>query len=370
MLSPTATIPLGIGGKSARSSTSLETREHPAPRAPHEPDEPEAYDHRDAVASELLKGVNGWRWRARARAMKECGRGAIQVRCNGCSTAYLVPYRCGARTCPTCARKSSAGIAARIEARVVAHERLMQGQVWDGNGASLNRQWKHLVLTCPASRDVARRFDPAILRASVRQVRKSFASFWRMTSWGAQVRDPLTSRKRSRRDTSYILAEEISPRGMVHLHVLVFGEYVLQSELQELWSEALGKKAIVHVSAIRGGAAGIAEGLREVLKYATKGEKKARSNARRAAAVELAFRHLKRVSVGGALRNIRVRPSDSNAEDTQPEDLHASHEMRCLVCGEAGNWHWSGRVDRGVVMRNGGYGLLAEAPPTVSGEAS
>jgi len=184
------------------------------------------------------------------------------------------------------------------------------------------------------------------------------------------MRDPLTSKKRSRRDTSYVASEEIAPRGMVHLHVLLLGEYVPQWELQALWSKALGAKAIVHVTAIRRGAAGVAAGLREVLKYATKGEKRARSSSRRAAAVELAFRNIKRVSIGGALRNDCVRPSDADDDDTQPEDLHASREMHCLVCGEVGNWHWGGRVDPAVVVRNGGYGPLAAIPPSGGGEAS
>lgn len=239
MLSPISAARSGIDGNEVSSSTSLETQEHPAPRLPHEPDDPHAYEHRDAVADALLKGVNGFKWRTRSRAMKDCGRAGVHLRCNACGAPHIVPYRCGARTCPTCARKTAAAIAARVEARIADHDRRMQSEEWDGGGRSRNREWKHVVHTCRATRDADGRFDPTALRANVLRVRKAFPRFWRMTPWGAQVRDALTSRKRSRRDTSYVLAEEIAPGGVVHIHALVYGEYVSQSELQELWSKAL-----------------------------------------------------------------------------------------------------------------------------------
>jgi len=354
----------------AGDPTSLETKEHPAPTASHGPDQPQAYEHRDAVAAVLLEGPKGFRWSARGRAMKDCGRAGVHVSCNACGAPHIVPYRCGARTCPVCARKAAAAIAARIEARIAIYDLRMQRAAWDGSGRSKNRRFRHLVLTCRAMRDLAGRFDPEALRGLVLRVRKAFARFWRHTCWGAQVRDPVTGRKRSRHDTSYVLGEEIAPGGVVHLHVLVYGEFVPQSTLQELWRKALGEKAIVHVSAIRGGAEGVGATLREVLKYATKGEKSPRANAKHAAAVELAFRNIKRVSIGGGLRQVRVSPSDCNSEDAKPEDLHASHQMQCAVCGEIGNWHWGGRVDPGVVMQNGGYGPLAATPPTSSAESS
>ena len=105
---------------------------------------------------------------------------------------------------------------------------------------------------------------------------------------------------------------------MVHVHLLIYGEFVLQKRLQELWSRALGEQAFIWATAIRGGAQGIARALREVLKYATKGEKGIRASAERAAAVEVAFRNIKRLSIGGALRKIRIADCEGRSEDAKP----------------------------------------------------
>ncbi|MGH7690544.1 MAG: transposase zinc-binding domain-containing protein, partial [Gemmatimonadaceae bacterium] len=69
-----------------------------------------------------LAGALGEAWPARAHALRNCGVGAVQLKCKACSTTHLVPFRCGARTCPTCARIAAAAIAGRIAARVAVHD--------------------------------------------------------------------------------------------------------------------------------------------------------------------------------------------------------------------------------------------------------
>lgn len=295
-----------------------------------------------------------------------CGRAAVKIECGDCAAPHLVPYRCGCRTCPTCTKSGAAAIVGRVASRVDQLNRDFgvggyPGPVvpWDGQGAPRRRGWKHVVLTTPAPVDPDLRFDPVYLRRKARQTRGAWGRFWRATPWGRQVNDRRAdgSRyKRARVDTAYALGLEVSPRGMVHIHAAIFGEYVPQAELADAWRRALGetRSVVVHVTALRGDSADvIRKSLREVLKYATKGEKGGR-RVRRAAAVELALRGLRRVEVGGALR--RYGPVK---ETLQQEDLHAGGVAACAVCAAVGHWVWMEIRGPELVTANGGYGLLS-----------
>jgi hypothetical protein len=314
---------------------------------------------RDAVSEHLAAS-----WPTRARRMRECGRAAVMIVCRCCDSPHLVPFRCGARTCPTCAPMGAAAIAGRIGARVAVHDLLQEVVPWNGQGAAKRRSWRMVTLTSPAAADVAARFAPRSLARDVRRVRRAFPHWWRLTDWGKQSRSEGTRRKRSRRDTSYIIGQEIAPGGMVHIHALIYGEYLPQAELQALWSRALGvARAIVDVRTVRGG--NVADALREVLKYATKGERRGRDDAARAAAVEVAFRNVRRVELGGAIRAVRISDSDGATEDVRDSDLHDEHAAACESCGVIGEWRWEGMVSADAVRANGGFGRLAAVFPAV-----
>lgn len=308
-------------------------------------------EFKDNVANEL-----DHIWTTRANALRQCGSFAVQLKCRGCDAPHLVPFRCGARTCPDCARLGAAAMAGRVGARVALHDLLMEQQPWDGIGPAERRSWRMLTLTSKAVAHIDDRFQVGALRRQVRTVRQAFGKFWRSTPWGSQVRHG-AKRKRSRRDTSYIYAIEISPRGMVHAHVLVYGEYSSQAALSELWSRALGERARLDVRAVRD-RAGVSGALREVLKYATKGESRSPAVAVRAAHVELALRNVHRIALGGALRNVRISDSTGAVEDVTAADLHDCDELSCHSCGLIGEWRWSGIVEPGVVQENGGFGIL------------
>jgi hypothetical protein len=151
---------------------------------------------------------------------------------------------------------------------------------------------------------------------------------------------------------------------MVHVHALVYGEYIPQSLLQSAWSKAVGEeRAIAHVTSVNG-ANGVAAALREVLKYATKGET-GRAQASYAAAVEIAFRNVHRVAIGGALRKVKITADDRTTEDVRPEDLHDDHTMACESCGViGGGWDWIGVFSSEAVEQIGGFGLVSLAAPT------
>lgn len=311
-----------------------------------------ASQFRDEV-SDVLKE----HWPRRAGALRDCGRAAVQLNCRCCLAPHIVPYHCGARTCPTCARRAAAIVSNRVASRVALHDAAMESVPWDGPGRSQRRSWRHVTLTARAEPDVDCRFDPPTLRRQVRRVRTAFSRFWRETDWGRQTRDPDCPRKRARRDTSYICAVEISPRGMVHIHALVYGEFISQKELERAWSQALHERARVHVRTIDG-PNGVRDAIREVVKYATKGESGIRTQAERAAAVELAFRNVKRVTLGGTIRRVKVVADDDRTVDASERDLVREHALSCEVCGVVGEWDWAGRRSPETVQANGGFGLL------------
>ena len=70
---------------------------------------------------------------------RQCGLSAVQLNCKCCSASTLVPFRCGAQTCPTCARLGAAAVADRTAARVAVHDLLMEAEPWDGSGSTQKR---------------------------------------------------------------------------------------------------------------------------------------------------------------------------------------------------------------------------------------
>lgn len=289
--------------------------------------------------------------------MLACGECAVMVFCADCGAPHLFPVRCRARTCPTCAPKAAAAMAARIQERVATHDVAMRSEPWGGPGPDQKRSWRLVTLTSPADQEEGARWDPEALRRAVGAVGDALPKWWRGTVWGRQVRDASSGPKRARRDTSMAAALEVAPkRGMVHAHLLVYGEFVAQAKLQELWEKALDvPRAIVDVRSVKGDLVG---GIREALKYATKGA--GPEQVKHAAAVELAFRDRKRVRISGALRAHQGRSAAADSEDVQEADLHDDHEAACEACGTIGGWRYGTLQSRAAVTRNGGWGLLRD----------
>jgi hypothetical protein len=147
---------------------------------------------------------------------------------------------------------------------------------------------------------------------------------------------------------------------MVHVHALVYGEYIPRDSLARDWSQVLGESALVDVRRVRHDG-GVHAALREVLKYATKGEKGVREQPLRAAAVEFALQNVHRVGLGGAIRRVRIIDSSGATEDARPEDLHATKVAACQSCGVIGEWRWAGRVSEAIVTSNRGFGTVSAA---------
>lgn len=321
-------------------------------------------------------------WVSRAGAMRACGKAAVEIHCTACAAPHFIPFRCGARTCPTCARAAADGLVCRMMAKVAVHDEAIKAEPWDGTekydaltyyrrGESVKapvgwkeRRWRMVTIT-RRPEDVADPYNPDFLRAQVKQSLRLYAAWWRATPWGRQVRDAGSRRKRARRDTSYIVGVEVAPGGMVHFHAAIYGEYVQQRALLAAWRHVLQttgnaaseKDGGVRVERVRD-AGDVEAALREVLKYATKGQTvdgiERMPTAYQAAAVELAFRNVRRNSIGGAIRRFAT---DADA-DAQDADLHDDHVSACEACGTVGEWRWERFRGRDYVLRNGGYGIV------------
>jgi hypothetical protein len=241
----------------------------------------------------------------------------------------------------------------RAETRLAVFDMTQVGQRFEGPGAQQKLGYKLLTLTTRTPSSPQGRFDPCALRERVSVMRGLFRRFWRRTDWGRQVRDLATGRKRSRRDTGFILALEIGPGGNVHLHVLVYGEYVPQAILQDLWTEVVGEKlAIVDIRAARDRAGA----LRYILKYLLKGARNARPFPELAAAVEYALRRVRRVEIVGAFRT--AGGARRTGEDVSPAEVSEARNGACEACGKVGSWKWDGRVPPEHVAVFGGFGLI------------
>lgn len=326
-----------------------------------------ALDFRGMVADALEE-----RWPTRARRIRECGKAAIRMECQGCGSAHLFPVRCAARTCPTCAPRGARAITGRLLERIKVHDEIVEDAPWEGPGDPRRgsvgdrngRAWMLVTLTSPAPEDEARRWDPDRLSEAVARVSGAISDWWRSTPWGDW--STLLPGRRVRRDTSYAAALEIAPGGMVHVHALVYGEFVPQEELARRWGEALGMDgpAVVDVRAVQ--ESDPTSGLREALKYATKGDGSRGRQAVRAAAVECALQNVRRVRIGGRLYHISDESTDPGSDDVQEEDVHDHHEAACESCGLLGEWEWTVRVPSKAVEMNGGWGLVGgqeRAPP-------
>lgn len=243
----------------------------------------------------------------------------------------------------------------RMTLRLHLFDQLMEETVWDGHGRSAVRGWKFLTLTYPVPRgeSAEKTWSSRVLRYRIQTVRRAWIHFWRLTDWGRQVKGE--NGQRSRQDTAAVMSVEVGPSGgMVHIHALVYGEYIHQRELERCWGRALGRRAFVNVKAVTNAA----EGLQETLKYAAKGTTtEVGLTPERAANLELAFRHVHRVSMLGALRRVKASPEDRAAyDDLRSDDVHARKVAACEDCGSIGDWRWNGVALEQHVKENGGFG--------------
>lgn len=316
------------------------------------PEERDDYLFRARVAQNLAQ-----HWVTRANNLKLCGDAGVKLRCD-CGEGCVVPYRCGARSCPSCARLIAAQKTAKVANRVrIATESRGIDQTWDGKGKRRQKAWKLFTATSRAGM-FGERFDHHVLLERIKLVRGAWGPFWRSTAWGARVRVPLADEygvftrhtKRARRDTAAVMGIEVAPGGMVHLHAAIYGEWLDSRDLQALWGAALGESAFVKIKAMKAATAGdFDKALREVLKYVTKWDKAPGQREQRAAAIEAAMRGVRRVEMVGFIR--AMPGADALIERPDPE--------ACGGCGKSDAWSWACLWLPEKVAANGGFGRVA-----------
>lgn len=228
------------------------------------------------------------------------------------------------------------------------------------------KSWRIVTLTTRTlGNSIEERYNPKELRKRTHLVRRAIGPFWRSTSWGTRVNDisATTGRatKRARRDTVYICGMEVSPGGtllpdgtyslggVVHVHIAVYGEYIADWYLAKLWKAACPIGGYIDVRSMKSDDAGdFRKALREVLKYVTKNDHQGGDRASRAAAIEYAFKHIRRIEMGGALRLV---PAVTREEVV-------TRGQTCTACGDAGTWRWEGMRSKTYVRTNKGFGAL------------
>lgn len=298
----------------------------------------------------------GPHWPTRALALRSCGEAGARIRCACCSAIRLAPFRCGARTCPTCAHIASAVAVDRLSTRVsdTNAENVLNTR-WEGPAWPQEKRWWLFTGTqqTEGRKGDEARYEHGQLTAAIRRVRDAWSPFWQSMTWGARVyeRSPRTGRlgTRSRRDVMYAMGVEVAPGGMTHGHAAVYGEKPQREILRKRWAAALGRPGFVTLKPMQIETPDdFKSGLREVLKYVSKGDKGMR-RAEHAAAIERAMRRVRRVEMGGAIRTTNIFGT--------ARDL-VTHRQVCTECNaNNGQWQWAGLREPAYVVANDGFGL-------------
>lgn len=292
-------------------------------------------------------------WPERARALRSCGEAGAALSCSCCGVNQVVPFRCGARSCPSCARIASAAAVDKLMARLTwALEVKRIRELWEGPGWPAPKVLQMLTLTqqTPFAYGDGRRFHFPALRKAIRRARDGWSASWRMMPWGQRIKDRSPSGQlgtRLRRDIAWAMGVEVAPGGMVHVHAAVLGERVREEDVRKPWEQSIGRRGFVRVSPVKEDAGTLRKAFAETLKYVSKGEKGPRRYDR-AAVMELAFRGTRRVEMGGAFR--------TRGELLGPRDIMYQGANPC-PCGTGSPLDWVGVIAPPLVAANGGYGI-------------
>jgi len=158
--------------------------------------------------------------------------------------AKTIAHTCHLRICPECAHRESARVMNRYVDKAHALARLRRD----------NHSLKHIILTT--------RFD--IMQPDIKsRLRSAFDSV------GATF-DVLLGKGWQRENIGYIAGAEFGEKGKkLHFHVLFYGPWLDQSELQDIWCDLTGNTAIPYIKAITRGK-NVEKACAEILKYTTK----------------------------------------------------------------------------------------------------
>lgn len=184
----------------------------------------------------IIEGLNAEKMYFEAHKLEKCMQTGIVLRCDSCGKRVYVPVRCDLRICPDCARKHSRRL---FKTYLPLIQRLT---VETGNSYTL----KFLTLTLVNTRELSSQS----IKRFFKNVRKLIGEFFNKKI-GAGALGVL----------------EIGGNLNIHVHLLAYGPYILQSHLSERWRKITGGSFIVDIRRARGNHQGL---LSYVLKYITK----------------------------------------------------------------------------------------------------
>jgi hypothetical protein len=279
---------------------------------------------RAAVGNELIqlaitetpKGKVRRSWTQKARDLASCGKRIEALACGGCGDVMrksgTIIASCGLRICCMCARRRANVLRTRLRNAWQAGER--------------PREMSLYLLTFTLRFDPC---DPNDLTIEALRTRKATA----LAAWQFVWRRYLKARSRAA-----VRAVEVSPSGLVHLHVLYHGHRPDAVTLRTAWMIKAGDSPQVNVRYVRNPAKGILE----IAKYVTKGASPARADIlsgkfgeftdpKLAARVEFAFSGDRLIECYGAWRGI-----DPDDESEEPD---AYGGEACSKCGCVGDWN-------------------------------
>lgn len=213
---------------------------------------PEEREQRDRVAaaihaqSLLYKSdwaPKGWnrvhlrqeKLQKQAVRLEHCGDQYSIVGCLGCATRIVGPRRCEVRICAHCSKKYARRIRQRFNEIAEAFP----------NTAYL--RWSHLVLTLRTTPE-----EPL-----------SHSRAKHLNKCGRKLINKLWPKKEGAGALAVI---EVGNNHNLHLHSLVYGRYVPQGVISNLWLKITKDSRIVHISAVRKKK----QGINYLLKYITK----------------------------------------------------------------------------------------------------
>ncbi len=196
-----------------------------------------------------------------ATRLETCGRTCESRSCLSCGerhAAVTILTSCDVRACPLCAKRAAAAETLRVSGAVDRVPAASQSRSWSGRTAPNAREkamlgtraswrWKLVTISPAWHPDDPAEYEPRALRHRLGLVREAWSRLWK--SWfrvgglgGAYSR------------------VELSDRGHVHLHALVYGPWVRQTALLD----TVGAGFMIDVRAADDGAAS------EVAKYCLK----------------------------------------------------------------------------------------------------
>ena len=190
-------------------------------------------DRRSPERGGILKRKR--RLRKIADRYENCGLMYSKAVCPKCEQPYIGRRRCESRICESCAKKH----AARIRRRQLGVIKSLKRQ----NGKRL----MHLVLTKKSNPFRPNETD------DVRWLNK----------WTRKLVNELWSNKSGCGAFSVF---EIGKHNNLHIHLLVYGYYIPQQQISDLWRKLTGDSFVVHIQALHNPQ----QGVNYLLKYITK----------------------------------------------------------------------------------------------------